>query len=529
MTVDSLALSRAYPGALWRNETRRALELPGTVAERVAGRLGRLRKLWRLHRPDRDEAEEAADFLEEDQAAWLRPNPGESPAHWKQKPKLTTNFAAKALRDVATVYQSAPRRLVTGDLGEAQRIELEAWLEEHLWEYGAYGLDATLKELDRWLLYHGTIAIEARYQPGLEALPSSALTDVPDGVELIFYRRHEFEALPFDDDPRTAEAVVFPVRSVERTDVRGVAARHDVMHYWDGEVFARLVDWTPERPADVTDSRWHGEVFEHGLGRLPVLFLRESIVQRQFYAPGVHVNLFRLSKELNKLKTEHGYMIKVPGTFYHQGKLDRVDLGADTITIGPEPGTGGPLQYVAMAANLEQIRLGIQQEIDDLAVAFGLSPGSLVMDPQAARSGVAILAEQRDTEALRAERVPMWSRFEHRFHEIAAAIYEVYSPDSPPPQLLDGTSGLTVIHQRPPSQLSDAERRDQLEWERKHGLIGKEDMLKEARPDLTDEEIEARLARVAEAAPDMTPSPVDEAADPEAAEPDDTDNDEGDE
>lgn len=514
MTVDPVALSRAYPGALWKNEIR-GVSLPEVeLAARVHSRIERLRQCWQDHRTERDQAEESTRFLEEDQGQWLVKNPGESEDHWKQKPKITVDLANKVLRDVATVYQTAPRRLVSGDIPDPQKDEAQEWLDEHVWSFGVDGLDATLLDLDRWLLFHGTIALEPRYQPDLDGLGVG-------GIEAIYYRRHEFEALPFDDDPRRAEAVVFPVRRIDKRNSQSrVTESEQVFHYWDQEVFARLKDWKIDPIPQVEDDpRTQAGVLVHDLGYLPVVFMKERVTQRCFYSPPVFPNLVRTCKSLNKLKTELAYFSMVPGSWYTDGTIENASMGPDAITEGT---AGQQFDFRRMDANLAEIRANIQREIDDLGVAFGLSPGSLVMDPAAARSGVAIQSEQRDTDALRQERVPKWRRWEQRYHRAALDIYSFQSGTDTVPAVLVSDSGppaatVDTIHARPQTMLSSTETRERLSWERQNGLTSPEDMLAESRDDLTEQEQQARLERAQpRALATPTPPPVPDTEDEES-------------
>lgn len=520
---------QSTPGANLQLGSVKVTGVDVDLLKRVNDRISRIRKCWDYGQLDRVAAADSADFLELDQALWLKKNPAETPEHWAQKEKFTVDLANKVIKDIATTYTSPPARTVVpppleakdsrevsslvddGDIDDeveatsqlaadavVQSIqETNDWLETHIWSFGEYGLNATLLNVDRWVLWHGSVAIEPRYASNFDG------RDV-DGVEPVFYRRHEFEVLPFEHDPRRAEAVIWPVRKVKVTD-RDLGERsQQIFHYWDGEVFCRLTGWNIDTkqgseammPNGQHDARWQGGMFIHALGYLPIVFVREQMVQDKFHAPGSHVNLKRLCLAINKLKTEHGYILKVQhGYTSVNGKLGNATLAVDGIV---ELAEGQTLTVQGSGADLPGLQAGIQREIEDLAVTFGLAPGTLVMDPSSAKSGVAIMAENRETERLRKERIPLiWDKTEQRYHRAALDIYRLFSatPDAAP----DVDTDVDTVFKPPPGTMNDKALRESLDFESSHGLVSPLDMLRELRPELTEEQARERIERATEA------------------------------
>ncbi len=493
-----------------------AVVAPGPEEElvrRVRERIGRLRAYWEACLSDRKAAYDATRFLEEDEAQWLQPNPAEPAEHWRHKLKLCLNVANYLLRAVATTYVSPPHRVVKlgvvpEGLDEAgrktrddARHTAETWLDDHLWTYGEYGMDQTFLAVDRWVLYLGTVAVEPRFRPAAES------EDGQPGVEPIYYRRHEFEVLPRSDDARRAEAVVLATGRVgprfQSLLKLGVPNQTEVSHYWDDEVFCRLIGWEIDENQGVeadeygarapADARFYRGIFHHGLGYVPVRFVKDSQPQNAFYGPAQFVKLFPAAKALNKLWTEFTHVLRVQhGYPWATGEVTNQVMAPDAL-LKLEP--GGTFGVATPGANLTGMLEGIQRELDNLAALFGLAPGSLRMDPHAAASGVSIVAERAETERVRKERVPMFRRFEARYHRAALDIFRVFGgAEGQAP----AETSIEVAFQPPPAQISEAEVREKLAFERENRLVSRQQMLAVLEPDLSPEERQRRLAEVEE-------------------------------
>lgn len=535
MTVQPISLSSTYRGALYRAEVRAAQsDAPAdperefqTLLARTLDRIAAIKVCWDYWKEERDAAREAAEFLEKDQASetWLKPNPGEDyKAMRLRKELITVDVANKLLRDVATTYQSEPRRTVvlpemevdeadedlaaqTREEREAQKSEINDWLGAHLFDFGEWGWDQQLLWADRRRAWHGSLV----------ALPRFVLEDDlsgDSGVEVLVRQRHEFEVLPDEDDGRKALAFVFPVRNV-REKLKGYEDRWvdvTVFHYYDDRVFCRLKGWAidEEQGKDSGNPRWREGLFVHDLGYAPVVPLREELVQDRYHPPPKYPNLMRMCMAVNKLETELAFTAKLAGgVYYADGQLKEKALGADVIITGD---AGVSLSQVSSGAPLDAIGANIQRQIDNLAMSFGAAPGSFVMDPQAAKSGIAISLEQSATEAIRQERVPGWVKAEQRLYRASLDVYRVWGGDallSEMPEALrdrESTPDLAVQHMPPPTQLTAKERRERLDWERKYKMVSREDMLRESRPELTEDEIAARLMKADEDPTLSTPS-----------------------
>lgn len=460
--------------------------------ERLVG----LAAFWESNAPERAFAEETAKWLEEDQAKWLQANDAETAEHWAKKPKIAVDFSSHILNAVATTYVSPAHRAVAvegaDEIVQDQLDEVNTWLGAKLWDFGLYGLDDTLQDVDRWTMWHGTIACEPRYQRD-EQDP-----DDEGGVETLYYRRHEFEVLPKADDPRMAQAVIFPVRTetVRRAD--GAEVQQTVFHYWDDQVFAKVIQTETSKGGwqildmDGDDPRVTDGVLVHGLGYVPIEFMRSRRVQREFYSPGADVKLFGQAQVINKMWTEFAHLLRVHhGYPVVKGKLKGGALAPDAFI---NVDTDGDFDVKSPGGNPQAVEQGIQRLMDNLGVTFGLAPGALSMDPAVAKSGVAITVEKSETERLRKERIPTWVKFERRLFKTSLDIFRVFSGLLPKDMPFDGVDAtLAIVHQDPPTTISKQEVRDNLAYEREHELISKRQMLSELRPELTVDQVRLRL------------------------------------
>lgn len=444
----------------------------------------RLQRRWVYHSSDRRKAHEAADFIEQDQASWLRPNPDETPEHWNKKIKTTVSLAEYVLGKTARTYAAPPQRTPAGD--DEQHTVAE-WLRRHVWEYGENGLDLTLGDADLWTLYTGSVAIEPRYD-----LPDGATPGDGDGIEALYYRRHEFEVLPRPRDARRPEAVILPLVA-ELTEAGAQLSESTVTLdrgsvYYDDEVMCYTDGWSVDEEQGADDPRWDAGLFRHGLGRLPVVFARNTREQRRFHGRGVHLRLKGQCQAINKLWTEYVHTLRVQhGYLWAEKNLKSKTLAADAIII---TGEGNPLGMLTPGANLEGMLDGIQRLMDTVAVTMGMAPGSLRLDPREARSGIAILAERQGQDEVRGERLPIWQHVERAWIRAAVDVYRVFSGVEPPA----GADRVSVVFREPPAQVSRQEQREQLDWEIKHKLVSRRRALRRMYPELSDIEADAWLA-----------------------------------
>lgn len=482
----------------------------------------RLKTCWENSSQRRALAEDSIKFIEQDQRAWLYANPAETKEHWDNKIKVAVNFAKQMLENVTTTYVSPPVRSAKPK-GEAEKAKAQApveeppppapaedgqapppqppqqpekdplqeWLEDHVWNFGQYGgVDPVMQDVDLWTLFLGTTCVEPRYQ-------AEGIHADHDGVELVYYRRPEFEVLPDDKDPRRAQAVVTSVKvRQQKRNVgdanTGSSTRYGtvIRHYWDKDVFCRLVDWEIDKSqGNPEDPRWQDGIFKHGIGRIPLAFIRDSRPQLDFWSYGVHEQLVPLAVNLNKLITEYIHVLKVQhGYFWTNGKLKSKTMAVDSLI---EVGEDGTLNLLAPAANLEGMLTGIQTVLDWLSIVFGMAPGSMRMTPSQTASGVAIIAERAETEKIRKKRLPTFQAFEKEFCRNSIDVQNAFSGAEDVAQ-----ADITVAFQDPPAQVAEAEKREGLQFELDNGLTTRLKALMELHPNMTEEQAKAQLAEV---------------------------------
>lgn len=478
------------------------------LKNRVNARLEKIRKRWSEKMESRRDSRDAALFLSRDQRLWLQKNPDESDSHWFKKVHLAIDLCNLVLRETAAMYVSPPRRSAVLpavpsveeyglELGSDAIIQKSAELalarternkiiqnlntlfRSKIWESGEYGLDLVFADIDRWVLYHGTVAVEPRYWSNATA----------DGVEPLYYRRHEFEVLPNPNDPRQAEAVVLIIGEDDEENDGGLdflTGSNSIKHYWDGEVFCRLKGWQIDDCAGMAspDPRWAEGIFIHGMGEMPIQFAKADRTQRKFYASPSWVNLKPQCEVVSKLWTEYVHILtKQHGYAYTDGPLGSKTLAVDGLIEGTEPGQQFKIE--APKADLANMLGGIQRIMDMICVTMGLSPGALALDPQSSRSGVAIVAQQRAIETHRVRRIPDWRAFEKNYHKAAVRMYDVMKGQP----LVPIEVPINLTFRAPETHISRQDRRLELSDLRKEGLISRERMLQMLMPELTGEEV----------------------------------------
>ena len=490
---------------------------------RVESRIARTKKEWNANATDRDGRLANYTYREGDQASYIPKNADELDPHFAKKLKVAADYLNFMLSSVATVYDTGASRTaippampeedtpvalvpepVEGegpvvDLAEelaAQAIaDATDWFKTHMWEFGEYTLDEVLSDADADVLFGGSVAIEPRYVSNWNG------TDV-DGVEPIYYRRHEYEVLPKTGDPRQAEAVVFPIGTEDDSTSLGRSGatsidRVQVHHYWDGEVWCRLKDWKiddrePELvgvDSETASKRWYKGLLKHEIGFLPVVFVKQKRVQRQFHSTGVDTMLVQQCMNLNKFWTEFGHVLRAQhGYPWVKGDLLSATLAVDGIT---QLDTDGDFGVATPGANLSGMEAAIQRIADNFAVTFGMAPGSITMDPKRTMSGIALVVEQSQQEEVRQKRVPMWQSAERRYHRAEKGVYKAFSsaPDEMP------NADLDVEHQRPRTHLSMQETERHQSWLRTEKLTDRAGMLRSVDPGLTEKQIDSQIER----------------------------------
>lgn len=485
----------------------------------VLGRIERLGKLWNdpVRLNQRQFAQETARFLEEDQTQepWIWRNPAETEEHWLHKVKHAFNLAEFIVDTVATTFVTPPVREVIASLlqlddeedalFEARKLEqsgqlklVNAWLQKHIWGWGEYGQDSTFQDVEKWTWWHGTVCVEPRYSK-IEAVRPNE--EDRDGVEPLYYRRHEFEVLETESDPRKAEAAVLVVRFPQdvtrgRRD-SGDRMNQAVMHYWDDEVVVRLVDWVIDPTGmqiEGLEGELRGGVLFHGLGRMPLTFARHRKVQKKFFSPGVDCQLFPESKSINKHWTEFGHILQVShGYPWVRGKLSNATLAPDGII---EVGETGQFGVEQPGQTLGQVKDGIERLQDNLPLTMHMAPGSIRIKPSQAASGVAIQSERAQTELIRLKHVPSWLKFEKDYLRRALDVFRLGTGKAADEMPLQVQSDLNVSFQPPPVTLTKKDTTDYLSWKRTNGLISRRRMLMEAEPELEPAEVDRILREV---------------------------------
>lgn len=481
---------------------------------RVRARIAAIREAHGENAGSREKSRKAVEFLESDQAEHVKPNPGETKSHFEDKRRVALDVSNYVTNKVASTYLTPPTRRASMEYAEpdetgqadpavdalsadsdaaraafeAERDAVEDWYREHIWEFGEQPLTVVARDIDRWTFWTGTVAVEPRYRADFRGRGK-------DGVEPLYYRRHEFEVLRDEYDPRVAVAVVFEIAAI---DSGKGSDRQVIYHYYDREVFALLRDWeiddgwTESTSISPEDSRIQDGLFVHGLGRVPVVFVRETNPPRSFYGRGACTNLYPQALNINQAETDFAHQVRVHhGYMWSKGKIANFVMAPDVLIELPD-NQDAAVGMVYPGGDLDKKQAALQRMIDNTCLLAGMAPGSLRMDPQQSKSGVAIIAERAETEAVRLARKPTFQRFEDDYNELAVEVYKVWGgSDEGVPEY-----GVITELKPPPTLIGDKELREEVEWMMANGMLSTEDGLAILEPDLPADERRRRLESV---------------------------------
>jgi hypothetical protein len=461
----------------------------------VKDRIARLKLQWDACKMDRGLALECAIFLETDQTRYLVKNEGETTGHWKNKQRMAVNLASFITDRLAAMYSAEPVRRVGTTAGsvpvdtEGNPVDFSDWFSTRLWERGVYGHNPVCRDINRWVIYHGAVAVEPRYVRG-------KLEGDPGYVEPIYYRRHEFEVLPAAGDQRRAEAVALIIQTQTVQMSRSQAQQQRVTcHYWDAQYFARLVDWMPDTSeVNPDDPRWDAAGYlEHGLGEIPIDFIRLDRPQTQFYPEIPGIAMMSQCKTVNKEITELLHTISTQtGQPWCKGTPKSAFMGSDVLFEMPAD-QDHEFGILASQANLPGMIEGLQWAMDIMSVSLGMAPGSMRMDPRESQSGVALEVEGDEAERMRNAAVSTYRQFEESFFRHSLQMYQAGSMVDDLPFPLD-TLSLSVSFKEPESKLGRQNLMAEVKMQLDLGLISKREAKRRLEPTLSEEEVDAQIA-----------------------------------
>lgn len=371
-------------------------------------------------------------------------------------PAMTQRIVRKIIDARYCAYKQPPTR--TGD---------ERYIDELIGP-----IDSQMSHLERMTGLQGTMSMLRFWDAGKGALDSRVLP--------------VFEALflPGEVEPF---GVAYPLHDPDQTD----AAKRSWAVWTDVDYF--VVQGSRILPGMDSEGNERPET-AHGLGMLPVLFAHvdsEPIAQRWFRAGAVDVVNAQLL--FNVYGTHHalGIMWHALGQPVATGVDDPravLQLGVTRALVLPQ---GSTFRFETPNSDLSAIMEAQRWVVDSVAYANHLQVKWAAGG--GATSGEHLRMMEVDlTEAVLAD-FNRWRAFEDdRFaldrlllESVGITIAEEYSVDFTEPHIPD----------------SPAEKRAQWDWELDRGLTDKRRVLSELNPDMSEEEIEERLAEVEASAP----------------------------
>jgi hypothetical protein len=455
------------------------------------GHVNALKAKWTERKADRAHARTLSRMAAGDWIDDLPTMPHEPNWHATKgyRAPFAPNVLGTALRQLTYLYDEEPQRTIPDQA-------THDWAEGKLWGYGL-GLTLAMSTADSLARLQGTALLLPVYKTSPDAardFRAGLLGDLDepvdttdDGVECVVVRRENFEFLATELDPRHVEAGVV---LIGMTAGEG-AGKQPVHHYYDRQHFARLVGFKPQPIGP------NGELFvEHGMPDHPLVPVRNSEAESRLYAEGFGgPDVIDNTKAVGGIWREYGWSSKLQrGQPYVIGaQLENKILAPDAFIEIPE---GSQFGIASNAANLDGMRDAATSHLELLARSLGLPPRAFRLEQgtgsTVGMSGIAIAMDRAELEDDRRSRVKLATYWEGAIHRKASMVYTAATGTD-----LD-TSGLVVRFVPLPALLSFDQRMAQLSFERREGLIGDLDTLRQLYPGHTDEELQARLDRARE-------------------------------
>lgn len=445
-----------------------------------------LKDQWNDNADDRKRARRLHDMALGDWADRIPRMPAEPANRAAERPKYAPNFLGQALRALDTLYSEEPDRAIPDS------EQTEEWAERALWGFGL-GLSTTLARADSLTLLLGTSLLVPAWKAAPDAarsLRAALLGDErtvdasADGVEVLCLARYQFEILANELDPRHAEAVLI---------LMGAHDGKPVHHYWDRENFARLVDFKPQPIGDGAET-----IVAHGLDDHPCVVCRNDEAELSTYSSGWGgADLEKNLLAIGSLFREYGWTAKLQrGQPYIVGEATQLILAPDAAW---ELKAGGTAGILANNANLTGQRDALMLHLQAWAQTVGLPARafSFGADRQA-MSGIAIALDQQEITAHRNRRQKTTRLWEGAVTRKAAMLYTAARQTNRLQTVPLDPSSLSIKYQPLPTIVTFEEKRQRLEFLASHGWLAPEDALAELYPDISADEIAARIERAEE-------------------------------
>ena len=421
---------------------------------------------------------ELREMYEGDQEQFIQRRPNEPLADFADRPKEWLNLTRRVIDVQSRLYKEDAKRTFLTDSGETDR-RVQQRMDA---VYRANVMAPLLQLVDRMARLQGSVAVRPLYhtEPG----------DPRQGqVEYVFYHREKLDVLTDDRDPTTPAAVVVRWRSNNR----------DWVEVWTSQTVVTLRSrrqYTGDAirlgRAETNELVQVGRQ-ENRYGILPFAFFHNELpVDVPLATPGGR-NLVELNKRINDKLSDLAYiaLFQAHGQWYVKGSVPpewKPVTGPNRLIKVP---ADGDLGVIAPVVDFEAYLAYINGVINLLLLAEGVPQATVRMDQSAARSGVAIIAEQLPLIEDRQQRRELFRLWERTLAIRTMRVLQVEEGLSVPDR--DGDVHFQIDFADPRLPLPDPDERIRWQWEIEQHAATIVDYMLTRNPDLTRAQAERQF------------------------------------
>lgn len=391
-------------------------------------------------------------------------HPGESAAEWEDRArKCVLNLTRLIVNGLSKLYARAPRR-------EHDETRTPQHVREALDQVWSDQYDLALLNVDRMVRLQGTIGVRPFYDP-----------ESPGGIRLWALLSHQLRVLVDPTRPWRAEAVI---------------ERHQPF-----SARSRVCVWTDRTYVEVLPGGKAWGV-AHGLGRIPVVFFRDSMSWTSFFVEGRGRGLCESNAVINSKLTDLAEIQQLQGfsvpTITNGPQGTGVILGPRRILrFKPAQGEPSGLEFKSPGAPLAELRAGVEADILDVFRQENFPPAALGVDLSGSPvSGEAIRNAMQPLQDDLNERGRFFAPPELELADVCCRMLRrhrpgfEYDPATMRPVFTIGWQPLDV-----PADAGTRLQRD--EFDLAHGVVTSAQILRRSDPVLykTDEEAEEQVQK----------------------------------
>lgn len=403
-------------------------------------------------------------------------------------------FTRTVVNQMALIYRDKPKRIFIDGKGEEIIDEKKLAYYEKVYDWLGVQKDQTFNKMVK---ANGTCLYRVLFRNGK--------------LEGDVYTPDWFDIVQNPEDMTQAMGLIYELASTDSMDITQQNATKFV--FWSDKELKIIWVNQQKREGQVTTTYPVNNVEITPFGKntttdnpykiMPFTKVTETTPLADYF-DDENANLFdNADSTLTLKKTAKGETYLYQGfdvailTTSQKNEFDGFILSpADVVVLekGNPQEVNDTLEYLSSSDQITSLEEVYKEDFTNNAAAFGLEAGSGNVDSN--QSGVSIaLSKDSQNKIINADR-PKYETFEKERWEIIKSINNYHLLDSDELEKID--EDVEIVVEFPPIEveLPTSEQIDLMQFDLDNGLIERADILRERNPDLTDEQIQDKLARI---------------------------------